>query len=135
MTLIPVLFPPQPSPSQQLALHELMVRPLGGQQLVVTTLLHHAPAIDHCDRAGATHGGKAVCHDDRCPPRHQAGQGGRHLGLRRGVQGGRRLVQQDDGAGLQEDTRDRNALPLATGQLHRAGIGTDLGMRVEEGIG
>jgi len=70
--------------------------------------------LHHHDAVGLEHRGQPVCDHQRGAPRHQALQRLLHRTLALRVQRAGGLVQQQDRRVLEQRTRDRDALLLAT---------------------
>jgi hypothetical protein len=89
------------------------VFPPACQQLVVRSALDDLSVRHDDDAIGVAHGGEAVRDDQGGPVLHQALEGFLHQALRLGVEGGRRLVEDQDGRVLQDRARDREPLALS----------------------
>src|SRR3546814_7262042 len=76
------------------------------QQLGVAALLDDAPVVHHVDDVGRDHGGEAVGDDEGGAPADQLSQRLLNMALRLAVEGGGRLVEQQDGGVLQHGAGD-----------------------------
>ena len=82
-------------------------------QLVEAAALHDAAAVEHEDARGVAHRGEPVGDDEGGAALHHLVEGGGHLGLGRGIERARRLVEDQDRRVLQQRPGDRQPLPLA----------------------
>ena len=83
---------------QQLLLVQLGVEPLLTDQLVVRAAFDDAPFVEDEDDVGVAHGGDPVRDDDRRALPHHAAQPRQNLFFGVGVDGGQRIVQDQDRA-------------------------------------
>ena len=90
----------------ELGLVELAVDAVPGQQLLVAALLGNHAALDHQDPVRLQDRGQAVGDDDAGSSCHELLQGVLDCVLRNGIQGGGRLVQNQNPRVLQDDPGD-----------------------------
>ena len=105
-----------PAALSRLGRHQPRVGAARRMQLGMTAALHHAPALQHQDAVGADHARQAVREDQRRAALHQPVERLLDHGLVLGVDGGERLVEDQDRRVPQERARDREALALAAGE-------------------
>src|SRR5688500_251277 len=108
------------SPRSSFALHhleiltlvELRVHPAAREQVRVASFLHHSAVIEHDHAVGATHGAQAMRNDQRRATAEQLLHRFADQALALTVQTRRGFVEDHDRRILEEDARDRQALPL-----------------------
>ena len=79
---------------------------------------HDPAALQHHDLIGVLHGGEAVRDHQHRAVLHEPLERLLHQPLTLGVERGRGLVEEQDRRIAEQRPRDRQALPLATGQPH-----------------
>ena len=89
------------------------VRAAGGHQLVVRASLDDASVVEDDDEVGAANRGQAVCDDERCSSCQQVTQPSLDPALGTDVDGGRRLVEDQDVRIGEQRAGERDELPLA----------------------
>ena len=104
----------------ELQLREMRVEAILAQQRLVRADRVDASALEHDDAVGVAHGGEAMGDDERRAAAREMLEGLRDLALAFGVERARRFVEQQDRAVGEERARDRDALPLAAGELDAA---------------
>jgi hypothetical protein len=87
------------------------------KQLIMATGLDHDAVLDHENAVSVNDGVQAVGDHQGSAPGAQAGDRILDVTLRFGIEGGGRLVEQDDGRVAQQSAGDRHSLALAAGQL------------------
>ena len=97
---------------------QLRVAALPGDQVGVAADFDDAAAFQHDNPIGAFDGGEPVRDDQRGAVLHQRLQRGLHVALGFAVQGGRGLVEDQDGGVLEDGARDCNSLALPARQPH-----------------
>src|SRR5215831_21389915 len=108
----------QSSIAPRLQREQVRIAPVEPHELLVTAALDDATTIEHCDLVRHAHRGEAVRDENGDAIAGELPEMLEYLGLRLCVHGGRGLIEhQDIGPGTHEGTRQRDLLPLATGEL------------------
>ena len=101
----------------------------------VATFVHHSPGIEHDHAVGQSHGGRAMCNQDRCAAGHHRPQRSMDRFLGRGVHRRRRVIKHQNAWVAHDRSRQGNALALAARECETAftndGVDT-LGKCVDE---
>jgi len=92
---------------------EVGVDPLHRDQLLVGATLHDAGISDHENHIRVADGGQVMRDKHRRPALHQASQRRDNRLLRRRIQIGRRLIQNQNRCIADDGPRNRDALALA----------------------
>ena len=87
------------------------------EELVMGTRFDDSASIHHHDPVSALDGRQAVCNHQRRPVRHQIAQGHLNDSFRLGIQGRRRLIQDEQGRIPKNRPRDRQPLSLSADNL------------------
>src|SRR5208283_3856050 len=95
---------------------EMGVEAAQGQKLVVPALFDHAPLLEHDDEIGLLYGGEAMGDHERRAARGQLLQCILNQRFRLAVHTGRRLVQQENLAGVGQCAGEGYELPFSLGQ-------------------
>src|SRR5439155_23872034 len=93
---------------------------IASQQLRGRPFLEEGAIVEDDDAVGMADGRQAMGHDERRPALHQTPEGVEHRRLGVGVEGRRRLVEDEDRRVLDEGARDRQPLLLADREGHAA---------------
>ena len=96
-------------------------------QFIESSVLDHAPMLEHEDARGIADRGEAVRDHEGGAALHHFVERGIDLGLGDGIERAGRLIENQDRRILQQRARDRQPLPLAAGQHAPAlaGIGVE----------
>src|SRR3954451_1122421 len=92
----------------------------GAQQLARAAIFRDTPIVEHDDAVQCCQGRHAMRNRENGATLHQGAQGLLDRGLRGGIEGRSRFVEDQDRRVLQDRPRDAQALPLATGELGAA---------------
>src|SRR6266699_5902449 len=116
LTALRTMVKPESMSGPELQVVEASIETVGGEQIVVAAALHDASLGQHHDEVGVLHRGQAVGDDEHGPVRHEALDRLLHQPLRLGIEGARRLVEDQERRIAQQRPRNGDALALAPRQ-------------------
>src|SRR5688572_2674546 len=99
---------------------ELLVVPATAQQLLVSALLDYLAGIEHDETVHARDRRESMCDRDDGLALHEVQQLLLDRELDLAIERRGRFVEHENRRVLQDDARQRDALPLASGQFHAA---------------